>query len=44
MEGQEQVQDMGQLVGLLKVAAEAAGEPGTSDKNARKSSCIDCID
>ena len=37
VDGQEQVQDMGQLIGLLEVAAGAAGEPGTSDKNARKS-------
>ena len=29
MEGQEQVQDMGQLIGLLEVAA---GEPGTRGK------------
>ena len=32
MEGQEQVQDMGQLIGLLEVAAGAAGEPGMRGK------------
>ena len=36
VDGQEQVQDAGQLLGLLDVAAGAAGDPVASETNTTK--------
>ena len=43
MEGQEQVQDMGQLIGLLEVAAGAAGEPGMRGKQIDQNFNMDVV-
>ena len=40
MEGQEQVQDMGQLIGLLEVAA---GEPGMRGKQIDQNFNMDVV-